>query len=554
MAGSAAPRASDHEARFQILANALPVMVWEADAAGRVIWLSESWPRYCGTGTASLLNEGWLAAVHPEERRGWREGWQKAIRDAGGHTRRLRIHRARDGMWRWHLMQTEPLRAADGTVTTWVGSATDVHDLVQAESAAHVYLQEANRSLEQRVQEEILAREAAQKSARHGQHMQAVGQLAGGVAHEFNNILQAVQGSASLIDSRAADPSVVRRFARIILTASERGGTITSRLLSFAQQARFESERIEPATMLGDLAEVLAHTLGAGINVRVEHQPGLPPIVADKVQLETALVNLATNARDAMPNGGTLTLAALAETVAPGQPWGGPRDSLVPGRYVRLTTSDTGTGMDAAVLAHAADPFFTTKGPGGGTGLGLSMAKGFAEQSGGALAIESELGEGTTVTLWLPAADDPADVTGDPARGRQQARAGKRVMLVDDEELVSETLAFSLEDAGFAVDRAASGAEALAMLRAGVVPDVLLSDFSMPGMDGITLIREALALRPGLPAALLTGYAPTDARLAAAGVLPETCPVLRKPITPQQIVGALRALLRQDEGALQHQG
>lgn len=418
---------------------------------------------------------------------------------------------------------------------------------VTAHRQAEVALRESEarlsavqRHLEERILEEVAGREAAQKAARHAQHMQAVGQLAGGVAHEFNNILQAVQGGASLIANHVSDPQVVRRFTHIILRASQRGGVITEGLLSFARKARFTTERIDPAVMLDALGEVLAHTLGAAVRVGVEHPPELPAIIADKTQLETALINLATNARDAMSDGGELTLAASVENVTDARA----AEGLRPGRYLQIVVTDTGAGMDAETLAHAADPFFTTKGPDRGTGLGLSMAKGFAEQSGGGLAIASVPGEGTSVTLWLPVAAEPA---GKPDSQTPTASAstaaGRRVLLVEDEEMVREVLALSLEEAGFTVLSARDGPDALALLRRGQMPDVVVADFSMPGMDGVTLIHEIQALRPDLPAALLTGFAPTDARLVEAGMQPGAFPVLRKPIAAPQLVAEVESLL-----------
>jgi CheY-like chemotaxis protein len=262
--------------------------------------------------------------------------------------------------------------------------------------------------------------------------------------------------------------------------------------------------------------------------------------LADRGQLETVLVNLATNARDAMPDGGTLALSAVPEQVgaARAHPAG-----LTPGEYVRLTVTDTGTGMDQETLGHALEPFFTTKPQDKGTGLGLSMAKGFAEQSGGALAIESAPGRGTTVTLWLPVANLRQEAA--------QARPGlvpvadlaRHVLVVDDEDIVRETLVASLEDAGFAVLAAANGAEALALLEAGKRVDALVSDLSMPGMSGLELIREAQVRRPGLPAVLLTGYAGEAAHLAVSGTPPGAFSLLRKPVSIAQLLDRIEMVL-----------
>jgi len=293
---------------------------------------------------------------------------------------------------------------------------------------------------------------------------------------------------------------------------------------------------VHVAELLHELREILTHTLGATIEVMLHLSAELCPLLADRGQLETVLVNLATNGRDAMPNGGTLTLSAAPETVAAPHPAG-----LASGRYVRLTVTDAGEGMDAATLARAREPFFTTKRSGSGTGLGLAMAQGFAEQSGGALAIESAVGRGTTVTLWLPeaAADRSAEV---PLAPIAPGRADARILLVDDEAMIREVLARQLEDAGFEVLVAASGPEALALAETTTV-DAVVTDLSMSGVDGLSVIRGLQAGSPGLPAVLLTGYAGDETALALSGAMSGTFSLLRKPVSEVQLLDRLNALL-----------
>ncbi|MGH7153612.1 MAG: ATP-binding protein, partial [Acetobacteraceae bacterium] len=339
-------------------------------------------------------------------------------------------------------------------------------------------------------------REAAQARAAHAERMQALGQLAGGIAHDFNNVLQAVSGGATLLERRPTEPDSVRRFARIILDAASRGSSITRRLLAFAHRSDLRAEAVDVGPLLDGLREILEHTLGAGIEVEVEAAPDLPPLFADRSQLETVLVNLAANARDAMPEGGRVLLSAVADTIAPDARAPG----LVAGPYIRLSVSDAGTGMDDATLARASEPFFTTKRQGKGTGLGLAMARGFAEQSGGALRIESRLGKGTTVMLWLPQTEEALAVAA-PAGSRDTAPAvspAARILLVDDDQLVRETLSAQLDGLGFSVTAVADGSSALVELDAGAGVDCLVADLAMPGIDGLTLIREAQRRRPHL--------------------------------------------------------
>jgi signal transduction histidine kinase/CheY-like chemotaxis protein len=404
---------------------------------------------------------------------------------------------------------------------------------------------------------EMAEHRATEADLRHAQKMEAVGQLAGGVAHDFNNVLQAVAGGAALIRRRAGDPAAVERLAGMVADAARRGESVTRRLLAFARRGELRAEALDLSELLGGLREVLAVTLGPAVQVEVDAPTGLPPILADRGQLETVLVNLATNARDAMPNGGRLALSAAAESV--GEDEG--RRRPAPGAYVRLVVADTGTGMDPGTLARASEPFFTTKPQGRGTGLGLPMAQGFAEGSGGALAIDSGPGRGTRVSIWLPVAagdaarpvavpSEPRTDGAPPRAGRSSGRIG--VLLVDDEPAVREVLAQQLADEGYEVIEAADGAAALALLDSGGTRvDLIVSDLAMPGMDGVAVIREARRRRCGLPAILLTGYAGGAAALAVGGALGDAdgnFALVRKPVTGAGLADQVAALLSASRG------
>jgi PAS domain S-box-containing protein len=423
--------------------------------------------------------------------------------------------------------------------------AQDITERKAAEDA----LRRLTEDLEARVRDEVAAREAAQARAAQAERLQALGQLAGGIAHDFNNVLQAVQGSASMIGRKAADPESVRRYAQIVGQASERGASITRRLLSFARRGDLRAEAVEVSALLDGMREILSPTLGASIMVTTEAAPGLPMLLADKGQLETAMVNLAANARDAMPQGGTLNMRASAEVVAHGSSHPA---HLAPGSYVRLAVTDTGSGMDGTTLSRVFQPFFTTKGTGSGTGLGLAMVKGFAEQSGGGVAIDSIPGQGTTVSLWLPQASSAAApapspdaaVTGDAADAEVCAL---RVLAVDDDPLVLETVAAQLEDEGFAVTTAEGGVQALALLDGGLAVNVLVTDLSMPIMDGVSLIVEAQARCPTLPAVLLTGYAGDGVSLALGQRIRGPFALMRKPTHGSDLAAQISALVAEQE-------
>ena len=442
-----------------------------------------------------------------------------------------------DGRENWFRVGSVPLRRDDGQVQEALAIVVDI----DAEKRLLDIQQRINTALEQRVREEMAAREAAQQRAAHAERMHALGQIAGGIAHDFNNVLQAVSGGATLIERHPQDAERVLRNARMVLDAARRGAAITSRLLTFSRRGDLRAENVDAATLLTDMAEVLTHTLGGSVVCKVDVSFGLPPLVADRGQLETVLVNLATNARDAMPSGGTLTLAADTETVAAGAPHPA---GLAPGGYVRIVVGDTGTGMDRTVLARVTEPFFTTKQPGKGTGLGLAMAKGFVEQSGGSLSIDSVIGRGTRIVLWLPSAAGAAGSFSPQAGSTRHTGPDKPcVLLVDDDAIVRDVLTLSLEDSGYVVLPADSGATALSQLETRQRVDIIVSDLTMPAMDGLTLIRAAQERRPGLPAILLTGYAGDGAALAVGGAISGAFSLLRKPISGTQLVDRIGALL-----------
>ncbi len=454
----------------------------------------------------------------------------------------------RDGYWRGDLRQHRrdgkqivvnvhkvPRRDASGRPIAVTENVSDVTRLRQAEDE----LRRLNENLSLRVQEEVAARERAMAQLAQSQRLEALGQLAGGIAHDFNNVLQAVAGGASLIQRRAEDPGKVRQLARMVADAISRGAAITGRLLAFARRTELHISTFSPVELLENLREMLTPTLGGNVSVHVRTSPDLPELLGDEAQLETVLVNLAINARDAMPKGGDLVLSAAAEHVGETQshPAG-----LAPGDYIRLQVTDSGTGMDEGTLARACEPFFTTKPAGRGTGLGLSMARGFAQQSGGALAIRSAAGQGTTVTLWFPQAQGER-AAGQADRPEAEPRpVRQQLLVVDDDPMVREVLVHELESIGYDVAEASDGLAALARIDAGERPNLLVTDYAMPGMNGWTLIEEVRRRLPDLPAVVLTGYA--EQAVARTVVLPDqTTRLLRKPITTGKLAASVAALL-----------
>jgi CheY-like chemotaxis protein len=342
-----------------------------------------------------------------------------------------------------------------------------------------------------------------------------------------------------LIERRPADADAVRRIARMVFDAAGRGSSVTRRLLAFSRRGDLRAEPIDATALLTDMREILTHTLGTGIGVRVDIAPGLPPLFADKGQLETALINLAGNARDAMHGKGAIVLAAALLTVTVSE------HNLQPGAYVCVSVSDTGAGMSPEVIARATEPFFTTKRKGEGTGLGLAMARGFAEPSGGALTIDSSEGRGTTIRLFFPVAEASRAVAraGGAEAAAVEGQRRFRLLVVDDEPLVREIIVEQMQAEGYAAVAAAGGPEALAILDAGEEVDLIISDFSMPVMDGVALVGEVQRRRPRLPAILLTGFATNAAEIAVSGAVSGTFSLLRKPISGPQLAERVALML-----------
>ncbi|WP_207538126.1 hybrid sensor histidine kinase/response regulator [Sabulicella rubraurantiaca] len=528
----------ESEARFRAITDAMPQIVWSTRADGFHDFYNRRWYEYTGTTPEQVQGAGWAPVFHPEDQpRAW-ERWSHSLETGEPYEVEYRL-RAADGSYRWMLGRALPVRDEKGNILRWFGTCTDIEEIVEAREV----LARSRVELEKLIEGRTRDLQATQARLAHAQRMEALGQLAGGIAHDFNNVLQAVQGGAGLIERRPGEAASVRRLARMVVEAAERGASITRRLLAFARRGDLRAEPVEATSLLADMAEILRHTLGTGIELRVEAPEGLPPLLADKGQLETVLVNLATNARDAMNGQGRLTLSAATdfprEDGAPGRPV-----TLRAGSYVRLSVSDTGMGMSPEIVARATEPFFTTKPPGQGTGLGLAIVRGFAEQSGGALGIESARGRGTTIHLWLPLAEAeareevPLALAEAPANG---VRA--RLLLVDDDAVVREVTAEQLAEAGYAVRQAADGPSALALLDAGEAVDLLVSDLSMPGMDGVSLVRAAQRRRPRLPAILLTGFATHAAELALGGALSGTFSLLRKPVTAEHLAERVAVML-----------
>jgi signal transduction histidine kinase len=386
---------------------------------------------------------------------------------------------------------------------------------------------------------ETAQREAAEQRVRQAQKMEAVGQLTGGIAHDFNNLLTAILGSMLLLRKRlgTADDRTLRLVDNAVQGA-QRGASLTQRLLAFSRGQALKPGVVDVLELVRGMSDLLRSSLGAIVQIETRFPLVLAPAYVDSNQLELALLNLAVNARDAMPGGGRLTICGREEQLSAER-----ASDLPPGSYVVLSVMDNGEGMDEATLARCMEPFFTTKGVGKGTGLGLSMVYGLAAQSGGRLVLHSEKGKGTTAELWLPRAEarpavasPPAGEAGDPGAGPD---APCTLLLVDDDPLVLASTASMLEDLGHSVVAAGSAQQALEVLRAGGKVDLVVTDQAMPGMTGLQLASQLQRSHPQMPLLLITGYADRT-ELAAAGL-----PLLYKPFAQSALDAAIRSCLRE---------
>jgi PAS domain S-box-containing protein len=399
-------------------------------------------------------------------------------------------------------------------------------------SAGPVFGQDGKVALSVTTLQDVSARLAAEEARRRSQRLEAVGQLTGGVAHEFNNLLMAITGCLDLLA-----PSVRGDRARSLLEsashAGERGARLTRQLLAFARRQHLQPEPVDLNALVTSLTELLASTLGRGIAAETRPAPDAWPAMADATQLELVLLNLAINARDAMPGGGQLTIGTGNATLGPPKR----AEAPPPGEYATLLVTDTGSGMSPEVLARIFEPFFTTKEVGRGSGLGLPQVLGVAQELGGGVAVDSAPGEGTTVSVYLPRAKAKPVVQrkAPPALAAQRPLHGVRVLLVDDDSAVREVARSMLDDLGALVSEADSGADCLLRLRTGSDADLVLADYTMPGMTGVDLAVHVASLLPGVPVVLMTGYSAASVGDAS----PHIKAVLQKPFRAQAMADVL---------------
>jgi PAS domain S-box-containing protein len=638
------------EAKFRVLSDAMPQIVWSATAEGIQDYYNARWYDYTGIPIGSVDPALTLAAIHPDDSAQLDAVLRAAIASASPCAFECRVRR-HDGAYRWHLTRVNPDFDASGAVVKWYGACTDIEEIVQArqflqksqaELEAEIAARTGERNLLATLVEttdmlimaidldfkilainkatademqrvyglagrvgdnllDLLAGQPAQQAAAaatwrrafageegpfietlgdpdrargayeikfrrlqnaagetvgafhivtdvterqrqqamlvqvqealvQSQKLEAMGQLTGGVAHDFNNLLTPILGTLDLLQRRGIGGEREQRLIHGASQSAERAKTLVHRLLAFARRQPLQATTIDVGQLLEGVSELLSSTAGPQVDVLLDIEPGLPRAKADPHQLEMAILNLGVNARDAMGGIGQITVTAAGATLQPGQVEG-----LAPGVYVRLGIADTGQGMDEATRRRAIEPFFSTKGIGQGTGLGLSMAHGLAVQLGGGLTIDSAPGAGTTVTIWLPESLEPLATGSVPQDVCNPGRRSGAVLLVDDEEYIRAVAMDMLTELGFEVRAADCAEAALRALDDGLRPDLLITDHLMPGMTGVDLAAAVRARLPAVKTLIVSGFAETEG-------LDPALPRLTKPFLQSELAAALAEL------------
>jgi PAS domain S-box-containing protein len=477
-------------------------MLARADYAGRMSAVSPAWKQVLGWSEDELLTRGYVTFMHPEDTAPTLAAIARMAetRQPGRFENRIA---SKGGGWKHIEWTVAP--EADGVNFIAVGRDLTFTKAREAEL------------------------QAAHEALRQSQKMEAMGQLTGGVAHDFNNLLTPIVGALDMLQRKGLGGEREQRLIAGAAQSAERAKVLVQRLLAFARRQPLQPVAVDTVKLVRNMADLVSSTTGPQIKVVVEAESDLPMARAEPNQLEMALLNLAVNARDAMPDGGTLRISVAADTVRPGT-----NTVLRSGQYIRLSVADTGVGMDDATLARAIEPFFSTKGVGMGTGLGLSMVHGLASQLGGALTIKSRVGVGTNVELWLPQTEaEPETPAMTHAVG--SARNSGVALVVDDEEFVRASTADMLLDLGYQVIEAASAEEALSVLGKAVQVNLVVTDHLMPGMSGTDLARRIRDSHHDLPVLIVSGYADVDG-------IASDLPRLTKPFRKDELAASLAVL------------
>ena len=541
----------ESEERFRTLSNTLPAFIFVADVNGANTYSNRVFQTYTGKSSQELSGSGWLDTVHPEDRERAKAGWSGAWQTGKSYDAEYRFHHHADG-YRVFIVRATPVRDAEGTVSQWVGTCIDTQELVSARKA----LEAASAKLELSVAERTAdlqnalsnlrtvaaERQAAETQVRQMQKLESIGQLTGGIAHDFNNMLAIVIGSLDLAKRRIkSEPDRALKGIETAEEGARRAAQLTARLLAYSRQQALAPEVLNVNKLVGSMSELLRRTIGEGVLVETVLAGGLWNTLVDAAQLESSIVNLCVNARDAMPDGGKLTIetanAHLDDAYATQHP------EATHGQYILIGVTDTGTGMPPEVIERAFDPFYTTKGVGKGTGLGLSQVYGFVKQSGGHVKIYSEPGQGTTVKIYLQRKLAEAALAVELKKSEEPPAAndGEILLVVEDEEAVRHMAVDVLRDLGYTVVQARDANQALEVLVVQPNISLLFTDIVMPNMNGRQLAEQALKMYPGLKVLFTTGY--TRNAVVHNGILDAGVAFLQKPFSVYDLATKVRSVL-----------
>ncbi|WP_259644886.1 PAS domain S-box protein [Pseudomonas cichorii] len=548
LVSEAVARANVERVQLALAAGAI-IGTWHWDLPTDRFTVDEAFARAFGLdpahGREGLALEQVVETVHPDDREGLMTAINEAALRGGPYSYQYRVRRA-DGKYYWIEANGRVDHAEDGTPRSFPGVLIDVEErrtVVAERDHALTELRVLNETLEQRVTERTHDLMQAEEKLRQSQKMEAVGQLTGGLAHDFNNLLAGISGSLELMNIRIAQGRLndLDKYLVAAQGAAKRAASLTHRLLAFSRRQTLDPQPTNVNKLMEGMTELIQRTVGPGIVVETVGATGLWPALADGGQLENALLNLCINARDAMPDGGRITIETANRWI---DREAARAHDMPEGQYLVLCVTDTGTGMTPEVIAKAFDPFFTTKPIGQGTGLGLSMIYGFARQSGGQARIYSEIGLGTTVCIYLPRyyGDTPQDAGEVTNAMRPSTATGETILIVDDEPTVRMLLTDVLSDLGYAVFEAADSIAGLKILRSNVHIDLLITDVGLPGgMNGRQLADAGRDLRPNMKTLFITGYA--ENAVIGNGHLSPGMQVLTKPFAVDTLISRVRELI-----------
>ena len=528
----------ESEERFRNMADHAPIMMWVSDADGACNYFNRVWYEFTGFTAEQALGFGAFNAVHPEDRGALEENYRVVHKDHTLFHRELRLRRS-DGIYRWVLTAAAPRFDGDGGFVGYIGSIVDITDRKEAEAV----LQQANDDLEKRVAAALAEHAETAAQLHQAQKMEAVGKLTGGVAHDFNNVLQIIGGNLQLLRKDVAGNLRAVQRLQMALDGVMRGSKLASQLLAFGRRQPLAPKVVNLGRLIRGVDDMLRRALGEGIEIETIVAGGLWNTFVDSMQVENALLNLAINARDAMNGQGKLTIEIVNAQLDDG--YAARHPDVVPGQYVMLAVTDTGEGIAPDVIDRVFEPFFTTKREGQGTGLGLSMVYGFVKQSGGHIKIYSEPSQGTTVRLYLPRAKEKEDIPVDTDTGPLSG-GSETILVVEDDEDLRTTVVDMLSELGYRVLRAKDAVSALAIVESGAPIDLLFTDVVMPGtMRSPELARKARERLPGIAVLYTSGY--SENAIVHGGRLDEGVDLLSKPYTREALDRKLRQCLRDQQ-------